>query len=76
MSENETYKYLGTGQNARITHKEIKDRVTKEYKERLNEILKTSLNSRNMIKAINTVLYRFKCIHLEQSIGVIRNWNN
>jgi hypothetical protein len=54
MNENETYKYLGIGQNARITHKEIKNRVTKEYKERLNRILKTSLNSRNMIKAINT----------------------
>jgi hypothetical protein len=39
MSENETYKYLGIGQNARITHKEIKDRVTKEYKQRLNKIL-------------------------------------
>jgi uncharacterized protein YbgA (DUF1722 family) len=52
MSENETYKYLGIGQNARITHKEIKDRVTKEYKQRLNKTLNTSLNSRNMIKVI------------------------
>jgi D-mannonate dehydratase len=54
MSENETYKYLGIGQNARITHEEIKDRVTKECKQCLNKILKTILNSRNMIRAINT----------------------
>jgi hypothetical protein len=53
MSENQTYKYLGIGQNSKITHEEIKDRVTKEYKQCLNKILKTSINSRNMIKAIN-----------------------
>jgi hypothetical protein len=54
MSENQIYKYLGNGQNARITYMAIKDRVTKEYKQCLDRILKTSLNSRNMIKAINT----------------------
>jgi hypothetical protein len=71
MSENQTYKYLGIGQNARITHKEIKDRVTKEYKERLNKILKTSINNRNMIKAINTCAVQV----LTYTFGTIQ-WND
>ena len=52
---NKTYKYLGIEQNYEIKRKEMKHRVKDEYFTRIKKILKTELNSKNIIEAINTL---------------------
>lgn len=54
MSERETYKYLGTLQSIRTQHKHVKQEIESTYMNRLVSILKSKLNGRNTIKAINT----------------------
>ena len=49
----EGYKYLGIVELDRIKEKEMKERFTKEYMRRIKLILKSNLNSRNAISAIN-----------------------
>ena len=48
------YTYLGVIETDEIKEKEIKEKVIAEYKRRLRLILKSKLNGRNKIKAINT----------------------
>ena len=48
------YKYLGMLQSNEIDKKNIKDKFRTEYFERVKKILKSSLNSKNTIQAINT----------------------
>ncbi len=49
------YKYLGMLQTDLIDHKQMKEKLTAEYKARVRKILrKTHLNAANTIKAINT----------------------
>ena len=47
------YKYLGVEENKVIGHTETKEKLSKEYFSRLRKILKSELNSYNMIMAIN-----------------------
>lgn len=68
MAENQTYKYLGFEQNIRINHTDIKTQLKTQYKQRLLAILKTSLYSRNLFKAINT----FAVPILTYSFGIIK----
>ena len=49
----EGYKYLGIVELYGIKEKEMKERLTKEYKRRIKLILKSNLNSRNAISAMN-----------------------
>ena len=49
----EGYKYLGIVELDGIKEKEMKKRFTKEYKRRIKLILKSNLNSRNAISAMN-----------------------
>ena len=49
----EGYKYLGIVELDGIKEKEMKERFTKEYKRRIKLVLKSNLNSRNAISAIN-----------------------
>ena len=49
----EGYKYLGIVELDWIKEKEMKERFTKEYKRRNEFILKSNLNSKNAISAIN-----------------------
>ena len=46
-------KYLGIVELDGIKEKEMKERLTKEYKRRIKLILKSNLNSRNAISAMN-----------------------
>ncbi|XP_052755669.1 uncharacterized protein LOC113521769 [Galleria mellonella] len=69
LSEQEVYKYLGYNQALFINHKEIKLKLQQQFRHRLNAVLKTQLNSRNMIKAINTYAIPI----LTYSFGII-NW--
>ena len=53
--ENEaTYKYLGLNESDSISHTAMKENLEKEYLTRVRKVLKSDLNSRNKIKAINT----------------------
>ena len=49
--EKETYKYLEADT---IKQVEMKEKIKKEYLGRMRKLLKTKLNSRNLIKGINT----------------------
>lgn len=68
MEENETYKYLGFQQSTKMDHTTIKTQLTTQYERRLNQILKTHLNSKNLCKAINT----YATPILSYSFGIIR----
>ena len=48
------YKYLGIIEGEEIKHQEMKEKIKKEYIKRLKTILKSKLNSRYTVKAINS----------------------
>ena len=50
----ERYTYLGIIELAKIKETEMKEKITKEYKRRQRLILKSKLNGRNKVTAINT----------------------
>ena len=54
LAENETYKYLGILEADTIKQAERKEKIQKEYLRRTRKLLETKLNSRNLIKGINT----------------------
>ena len=54
LAENETYKYLGILAADTIKQAERKEKIQKEYLRRTRKLLETKLNSRNLIKGINT----------------------
>ena len=64
------YKYLGILEADQIKHLQMKDKVSKEYLRRLRKILKSSLNSRNMITAINS-----RAVSIIRYTGGIIDWN-
>ena len=53
-AENETYKYLGALETDTIKQVEMKEKNQKEYLRTTRKLLETKLNSRNLIKGINT----------------------
>ena len=53
-SEEEVYKYLGILEVDMMREKEMKKRFVREYKRRLKLVLKSKLNGKNKINAINT----------------------
>ena len=54
LAENETYKYLGILEADTIKQAEMKEKIQKEYLRRTRKLLETKLNSRNLMKGINT----------------------
>ena len=54
LPENETYKYLGILEADTIKQVEMKEKIQKEYLRRTRKLLETKLNSRKLIKGINT----------------------
>ena len=55
LAENKTYKYLGILETDTIKPVEMKNKIQKEYLRRTKKkLLETKLNSRNLIKGINT----------------------
>ena len=70
LEQEETYKYLGISEADGIQHASMKEKIKKELIRRTRSILKTELNSKNRVTAINTlaipvVTYSFNII----------NWN-
>lgn len=55
MDLGQTYKYLGVEECAGIDNNEMKTRIAKEYYRRIRQALKTELNAKNKIAAINTI---------------------
>lgn len=68
ISSNEHYKYLGFAQLRGILHTDVKARMKQMFKKRMNEVLKTLLNSKNKIKAIN----QYVIPYLTYSFGIIK----
>lgn len=54
LNTNETYKYLGVKETLTHNTKEIKETIENKYKNRLTKIMRTQLNAKNKIKAINS----------------------
>lgn len=70
LDQEGTYKYLGVNEGDGIQHAKMKEKIKKECLRRVRSILKTELNSKNRITAMNTlalpvVTYSFNII----------NWN-
>ena len=68
MNEGEGYKYLGIIEADEIKKKEMKEKVSNEYKRRVRKILETKLSGENVIKAINSwaiSLVRYSAAFLE-----------
>ena len=55
LDQAETYKYLGMEEGEGVQHHKIKVKIRKEYKPRIKLVLKSELNARNKIAAINTL---------------------
>ena len=54
LGKKKTYKYLGILEADTIKQAEMKEKIQKEYLRRIRKLLETKLNSRNLIKGINT----------------------
>ena len=68
LDQAETYKYLGIEEREGVQHHKMKIKIRKEYKRRIKLVLKSELNIRNKIAAINTlvvpiILYRYGVIY-------------
>jgi hypothetical protein len=68
MDGDKSYKYLGMQQSRGIEHKHIKNTLKKTFIKRVDALLKTQLNGKNIINAINTYAIPL----LIYSFGVIK----
>ena len=55
LDAEETYKYLGTEEVGGIKQEVMKEKIKKVYYQRVKQILKTQLNAKNKIIAINNL---------------------
>ena len=55
LDQAETYKYLAMEEGEGVQHHKMKAKIRKEYKRRIKLVLKSELNARNKIAAINTL---------------------
>ena len=55
LDQAETYKYLGMEEGEGVQHHKMKVKIRKEYKRKIKLVLKSELNARNKIVAINTL---------------------
>ena len=55
MNQEEVYKYLGIDESDGIQHSKMKEKIRKEYYRRVRLILRTELNGRNKMEAINSL---------------------
>jgi len=69
MELDETYKYLGIEEGEGIKNNQMKDSLMREYYHQVQQILKTELNLKNKITAVNA----FAVPVLVYSLGIV-NW--
>ena len=55
LNQAETYKYPGMVEGEGVQHHKMKVKIMKEYKRRIKLVLKSEVNARNVIVAINTL---------------------
>ena len=55
LNQEEVYKYLGVDESDGIQHSKMKGKIRKEYYRRVRLILRTELNGRNKMEAINSL---------------------
>ena len=55
LDQEGVYKYLGVDENDGIQHSKMKEKIRKEYNRRVRLILRTELNGRNKVEAINSL---------------------
>ena len=55
LDQEEVCKYLGVDENDGIQHSKMKEKIRKEYNRRARLILRTELNGRNKVEAINSL---------------------
>ncbi|KAI5751249.1 hypothetical protein M8J77_005743 [Diaphorina citri] len=55
LETGEVYKYLGIYEEGNIEHKRMKDTIRKEYYRRVRGIMKTELNAKHKIEAVNSL---------------------
>ena len=70
LGQEQTYKYLGIDESDGIQHASMKDKVRKECVRRVRAMLRTELNAKNRIKAINTLAIPV----ITYSFNIV-NWN-
>ena len=66
-----TYRHLGTPQNQKFGHTQLKREFKSKYQKRLTKLMNTKLSSENLIKAINS----WAVPVLTYSFGVVK-WSN
>jgi hypothetical protein len=69
LKQGKTYKYPGTEESGGIQHKQMRERLKKEYTRRLRMILESGLDAKNKITAIGALAVPV----LRYSFGII-NW--
>ena len=67
LEQERNYKYLGIEEAGIISHKQMKERIRKEFYRRVRKVLQSDLNSKNKMTAFNTlaipvVTYSFNII--------------
>ena len=55
LNQGGIYKYLGVDESDGIQHRKMKEKTSKEYLRRVRLILRTALNRRNKIEAVNSL---------------------
>ena len=55
LDQEKVCKYLGVDENDGIQHSKMKEKIRKEYNRRVRLILRTELNGRNKVEAINSL---------------------
>jgi len=68
MNEDDIYKYLGHVQTKQMKHTQMRQKLGDEYLNLTKNILKTKLNGKNTMKAINT----YATAVLTYSFGIVK----
>ena len=55
LYQEEVYKYLGVDENDGMQYSKMKEKIRKECNKRVRLILRTELNGRNKVQAINSL---------------------
>ena len=55
LDQEDVYKYVGVDESDGIQHSKMKEKTRKEYNRRVRLILRTELNGRNKVEAINSL---------------------
>ena len=69
LDQEGVYKYLGVDESDGIQHSKMKEKIRKEYNRRVRLILRTELNGRNKIEAINSL-----AVPVNDAKAILHNW--